>query len=70
MPYAGYGRGVPSPAASRVRGSCPSVLDPMLTGDGWLLRIRLPGGVLPPAAMGAVAAVADRYGSGAVELTS
>jgi precorrin-3B synthase len=42
----------------------------MLTGDGWLLRVRLPGGVLPAGAMRAVAAVAAACGSGAVELTS
>ena len=42
----------------------------MLTGDGWLLRVRLPGGVLAPGAMRAVAAVAAACGSGAVELTS
>ena len=46
------------------------MLDPVLTGDGWLLRVRLPGGVLPPGAMRAVAAVAAACGSGAVELTS
>jgi precorrin-3B synthase len=46
------------------------VLDPVLTGDGWLLRVRLPAGVLPPGAMRAVAAVAAACGSGAVELTS
>ena len=42
----------------------------MLTGDGWLLRVRLPGGVLSPGAMRVVAAVAAACGSGAVELTS
>jgi precorrin-3B synthase len=46
------------------------VLDPMETGDGWLLRIRVPGGSLTPAAMHTVAGVADRFGSGAIELTS
>jgi precorrin-3B synthase len=46
------------------------VLDPMETGDGWLLRIRLPGGALTPAAMHTVAGVADRFGSGAIDLTS
>ena len=46
------------------------MLDPVLTGDGWLLRVRLPGGVLSPGAMRAVAVVAAACGSGAIELTS
>jgi precorrin-3B synthase len=41
----------------------------METGDGWLLRVRLPGGVAAPAALRAVADVVARYGSGIVELT-
>ena len=42
----------------------------METGDGWLLRVRLPGGVLTAASLGSVAAVARWYGSGIVELTA
>lgn len=54
----------------RTRGWCPGVLDPMETGDGWLLRIRLPGGTVPSSAMRLVADVASRFGSGAIDLTS
>ena len=42
----------------------------METGDGWLLRIRLPGGHVSPSAMRTVAAVAQQFGSGLVDLTS
>ena len=39
-----------SPAgAPVVRGWCPGVFDPLLTGDGWLVRVRCPGGVISPA---------------------
>ncbi|MCU1343928.1 MAG: cobalamin, partial [Acidimicrobiia bacterium] len=42
----------------------------METGDGWLLRVRLPGGAISPAGLRAAAAVAARYGSGILELTA
>jgi len=46
------------------------VLDPMQTGDGWLLRVRLPGGSLSADDLCAVATVARQLGSGFVDLTS
>ena len=52
------------------RGWCPGVLDPMDTGDGWLLRIRIPGGLVTPRQLGAVATIAAQYGSGMVDITS
>ena len=52
------------------RGWCPGVLDPMETGDGWLLRVRLPGGVIEASQMRLVSAVADEHGSGQVDITS
>lgn len=61
---------VSRPGGASTRGWCPGVLDPMETGDGWLLRIRLPGGHLSPSAMRTVAAVAQRFGSGLIDLTS
>jgi precorrin-3B synthase len=54
----------------RTRGACPGVFDPMESGDGWLVRIRLPGGRITPAAMRATAGVASAHGSGAIDLTS
>ncbi len=53
-----------------VRGWCPGVFDPLLTGDGWLVRVRLPGGVITPAGVRLVADLAAGGGSGQVELTS
>ncbi len=61
---------VSRPRGASTRGWCPGVLDPMETGDGWLLRIRLPGGHLSPSAMRTVAAVAQQFGSGLIDLTS
>ena len=57
-------------ARGHVRGWCPGVLDPMETGDGWLLRIRIPGGFITPAALTLVGQIADDFGSGVVEITS
>jgi precorrin-3B synthase len=46
------------------------VFDPLLTGDGWLVRIRRPGGVVTPAGLRLLAELAVRDGSGQIELTS
>lgn len=42
----------------------------METGDGWLLRIRVPGGFVTPTVLETVAAVAVEFGSGIVDITS
>jgi precorrin-3B synthase len=42
----------------------------METGDGWLLRIRVPGGVVTTRQIDTVAEVADRFGSGLIDVTS
>lgn len=42
----------------------------MEAADGMLMRVRLPGGAITPAGIRAVADVAERFGSGTVELTS
>ncbi len=54
----------------RTRGSCPGVFTPMATGDGWLLRILLPGGAVTADGLDVVADVAASFGSGAIEITS
>jgi precorrin-3B synthase len=54
----------------RAREACPGVAAPMETGDGLLLRLRHPIGGLDPDQARVVAAVARRYGSGALELTN
>ncbi len=52
------------------RGACPGVADAMERPDGWLLRVRLPGGALSPTGARAIAGVADRFGSPELTITS
>ena len=42
----------------------------METGDGWLLRIRVPGGTVTPSVLCTVANVAAECGSGLIDVTS
>ncbi len=60
----------PFTGRAATRGWCPGVLDPMETGDGWLLRMRLPGGAIAEQQIRVVAAVADEFGSGLIDITS
>lgn len=57
------------PAPSR-RGVCPTLREPMLTGDGLLARFRPIDGALTPAALTAVANAAKAYGNGLIEITA
>ena len=52
------------------RGWCPSVHEPMESGDGLLARVKPPGGRLPAAALRAVAEAVACHGNGTVELTA
>lgn len=52
------------------RGWCPTAFRPMMSGDGLLLRIRPEAGSLPVAALKLISEVAQRFGSGDVELTN
>ncbi len=52
-----------------VRGVCPTVSAPFATGDGGLIRVRLPGGHLSIEGLRGLAAAADRTGHD-LELTS
>lgn len=56
-----------SPRGRRDR--CPGVLRPWPAADGALVRLRLIGGRITPAALVALAAVAQEYGDGRVHLT-
>ncbi|MHB1709870.1 MAG: precorrin-3B synthase [Acidimicrobiales bacterium] len=56
--------------STAIRGACPGVAAPMEAADGFLARLRLPGGAIEPSGARAVAEVAERLGNGAVELTS
>lgn len=51
------------------RGWCPSLYEPMATGDGLLVRVKPPGARLTSSAVRAVADAAIRFGNGAIELT-
>ena len=53
----------------RRRGMCPGVLAPMEVGDGLLVRVRVPAGVLPAAAAARIAELGHRYGNGLVDLS-
>lgn len=55
---------------TRRRGWCPSLYDPMATGDGLLVRVKPPGARLGADAARALAAAAARFGNGAVDLTA
>ena len=52
------------------RGWCPSLLRPMESGDGWLVRVRPQAAVITAAVARAVAEAATRYGNGRIEITN
>jgi precorrin-3B synthase len=49
------------------KGWCPGALRPMRTGDGLLVRLRLSGGIVPPALARALAECAREFGNGLVD---
>ena len=51
------------------RGWCPSLYEPMATGDGLLVRVKPPAARLSSAAARALADAVARFGNGVVELT-
>jgi precorrin-3B synthase len=51
------------------RGWCPGVFDPMPTGDGLLVRVKPPLGMVPAGAAVVLAEAAQRHGNGTLELT-
>lgn len=55
--------------APRRRGTCPGVLAPMEVGDGLLVRVRVPAGVLPADAAARIAALGRRFGNGLIDLS-
>jgi precorrin-3B synthase len=58
-----------APVRMPVKGWCPGALRPMATGDGLLVRVRVPGGRLDAATAQAVDRVARAFGNGAIDLT-
>ncbi len=55
---------------TRDQDACPGALQVHRAADGALARVRLPGGMLEPAQLEALAHAATRFGSPAMELTS
>lgn len=53
----------------RRRGWCPGALAPMEVGDGLLVRVRVPAGVLPSPAARRIATLAAEHGNGLLELS-
>lgn len=52
-----------------IRGWCPSLHEPMATGDGLLVRVKPPLGRLSASSARALASAALAHGNGAIELT-
>jgi precorrin-3B synthase len=50
--------------------ACPGILDLHQARDGLVARIRLPGGYAGPAGLRSLAALAERFGDGRVDLTA
>jgi precorrin-3B synthase len=55
--------------APQIKGWCPSAWRPMLSGDGYLVRLRFSCGLLSSDQARAIAALAQRYGNGFIDLT-
>lgn len=53
----------------RIQGWCPGALQPMRAGDGWVVRVRPPGGRLTQAQAAGIAALATQHAADAIELT-
>lgn len=54
----------------RLRGWCPSLFEPMESGDGLLVRVKPPLGRMSADGARAIAAAARAFGNGQIELTS
>ncbi|ENN85088.1 Precorrin-3B synthase [Rhizobium freirei PRF 81] len=59
-----------SPSPAMVRGACPSLSEPMQTGDGLLVRLRPVTTGLTVAQFRALAATAEKHGNGLIEITA
>ena len=53
-----------------IQGWCPGALRPMPSGDGWILRVRPPGGRLTPQQAREIARLARAHGNGVIDLSS
>ncbi|MCA6112183.1 precorrin-3B synthase [Bradyrhizobium cenepequi] len=57
-------------SAVAIKGWCPGALRPMRSGDGLVVRIRPRDGRLDAKQAAGIAALAERYGNGLIDLTS
>lgn len=57
-------------AAPIVKGWCPGALRPMLSGDGWVVRVKPRGGRLSGAQVVGIGDLALRFGNGWLDLSS
>jgi precorrin-3B synthase len=53
-----------------IKGWCPGALRPMLSGDGWLVRLRPPMGELTSEQARGVARASLKHGNGVIDLSS
>ena len=53
-----------------IQGWCPGALRPMPSGDGWVIRVRPPGGRLTPQQAREIAWLARVHGNGVIDLSS
>jgi precorrin-3B synthase len=53
-----------------IQGWCPGALRPMLSGDGWVIRVRPSGGRLTPQQAREIARLARAHGNGVIDLSS
>lgn len=56
--------------APQIKGWCPGALRPMLSGDGWVVRVRPRGGRLSTAQVAGIAQAAQEFGNGMLDLSS
>jgi precorrin-3B synthase len=52
------------------RGWCPGALAPMLTGDGYLVRLRVTGGILSAQRAREIARCSQEFGNGLIDLSN
>jgi precorrin-3B synthase len=57
-------------SASAIKGWCPGALRPMLSGDGFVVRVRPFGGRLEAPQITGLADLAGRHGNGLIDVTS
>ncbi len=60
----------PDLKAPEIRGRCPGALRPMMSGDGLVVRLRVPMGRLLPAQALGIADLSRRFGNGLMDLTN